>query len=393
MNTITLSGKSYSFAIYNSVNQIKDEWNTSFKGVHYSHSNYLSLLERSGPIGYNYYYVIVKQDGQAMALYYFQRKEVHLSKDFRIHTHDPGFLSKLRVSLMKNFFKLVKHQILICGNVLLTGEYGQSKLDQEGMVHGLTDSVIAEVKSYIQKQENKKIQSILFKDFYKDEGWSKDKFDATGFTEVTVQPDMIIPFKKEWLSFEDYMAAVKSKYRVKFKKVLKKAKALEFRELNLEETERYNDTMYALYKETADRALFSLFLLHPKYFLDLKKTFEDNIILTGVFLDEKLVGFYTFIDNGEMADAHFLGYDVKLNSKHQLYFNILLRLLTTGIERRVSYLNLSRTALEIKSSVGAEPHDMAIYLRSENKLINKFLPKILDKTVPKNNWVQRSPFK
>lgn len=174
---------------------------------------------------------------------------------------------------------------------------------------------------------------------------------------------------------------------------MKKAKALEFRELSLEEVELYNDEMYALYKATADRALFSLFTLDPKYFLDLKRTLQDKLILTAVFLENKVVGFYTFVDNGKIADAHFLGYDVNLNSKHQLYFNILLRLLNTGIEKGVSFLNLSRTALEIKSSVGAEPLEMSIFLRSENKIINRFLPAILDKTVPKNEWQPRSPFK
>ena len=57
------------------------------------------------------------------------------------------------------------------------------------------------------------------------------------------------------------------------------------------------------------------------------------------------------------------------------------------------YLNLSRTALEIKSSVGAEPHDMYVYLKHQNKFVNKLLPSILNRVVPKNSWEQRSPFK
>ena len=117
------------------------------------------------------------------------------------------------------------------------------------------------------------------------------------------------------------------------------------------------------------------------------------MILYGVFLENKLVGFFTFIKNGPLADAHFLGYDVSLNSKYQIYFNMLLKLLESAIEQKASHLNLSRTALEIKSSVGAEPFDMSVYLRHENSLINKFGKFILDRTVPKNEWQQRSPFK
>jgi len=379
LNTVQLNGGSYTIEISNSINTIEKVWSVNSKDLNYTSSKYLSLLEKAGPLGYNYYYVLVKQDSIPYALYYFQRKEIQLAKDFRIHTHKKDFLSRFRVSFLKSAFKLINHQILVCGNVLLTGEYGYTTVNHASLKDGLTDLVINELKKYVKREEKIKIQTILFKDFYQNTEWSKTKFDASRFTEIVVQPDMVIKFKQSWQSFEDYLASVKSKYRVKFKKVIKKAKDLEFRELDLEAAESYNNDM--------------LFTLHPNYFRDLKATFQDEIVLTGVFLQDKLVGFYTFINNGTMGDAHFLGYDVKLNSKYQLYFNILLRLIETGIKKKVTHLNLSRTALEIKSSVGAEPLDMSIYLRHENGLINKFMPFLLSKTVPKNDWVQRKPFK
>jgi len=393
LNTVQLNGDSYTIDIYTSIADIENIWSEYSGSLNYTKTKYLKLLENAGPLGYNYYYAVVKYEGAPYALYYFQRKKIALSKDFRIHTHKKDFWNKSRVGFLKTAFKFINNNILICGNVLLTGEYGFRSTTEKTLVTGLTDTVVKDVTRFIKDKEGIKIQTVLFKDFYQDKSWTKSKFDAEGFTEIVVQPDMVITFRDEWQSFEDYLSSVKSKYRVKFKKVLKKATNLEFRELNLAEAESYNDEMYALYKATADRALFSLFTLHPNYFKDLKATFKDEIVLTAVFLDNKLVGFYTFIENGTMGDAHFLGYDVSLNSKHQLYFNILLRLLDTGIKRGVSHLNLSRTALEIKSSVGAEPLEMAVYLRHENKMLNKLLPFLLGKTVPKNEWVQRKPFK
>jgi len=70
----------------------------------------------------------------------------------------------------------------------------------------------------------------------------------------------------------------------------------------------------------------------------------------------------------------------------------LLRLIKEAINQKVEYLNLSRTALEIKSSVGAIPYDMHVYIKHTNPMINKLIPFILSKTVPKNNWIPRSPF-
>ena len=94
-----------------------------------------------------------------------------------------------------------------------------------------------------------------------------------------------------------------------------------------------------------------------------------------------------------MADAHFLGYNVQLNSNYQLYFNILLVLVEQAIESRSQFLNLSRTALEIKSSVGAIPYDLTIHLKYHNSTINQWVPFILKKFVPEDDWLPRSPFK
>lgn len=390
--SFSINNKALKIEFHKSIFDIKEQWDTLAGDRAYAQSSYAQLLEDFGPIGYQYYYALVYQGDDLIAQYYFQNKEVHLSRDFRIHTHSKNILSRLRVSFLKNFFKLVKHQILVSGNVLLTGEYAYRFKENQEAYKGLTDKVIDGIKDFIREVDGHKIQSVLSKDYYIDKDWKKVNFDSEGFTELIVQPDMVIKINPEWEDFDGYLKAVKSKYRVKFKKVLKKANALVFKELNYEELERYNDEMYSLYLDTAERALFSLFTLHPKYFLEFKRLMGDRLVLTAVFLDEKLVGFYTFLKNAEMGDAHFLGYDVRLNSKHQLYFNILLRLINTAIKQRVTHLNLSRTALEIKSSVGAEPYDMNVYLRHEGWL-NKTLPFILSKTVPENDWVQRRPFK
>jgi len=393
LKNIILKGESYTFDIHNSIVDIKESWNQLVGDQIYAQSDYNLLLESNGPLGFRYYYVIVSKGGTPIATYYFQSKQIHLSKDFRIHSHDDKFITKLKVWALKRFFKLVKHQMLICGNVLLTGEYAFNETSKQSVSQILTDAVIDAVKDFIYANEKKKIQSVLFKDFYVEDNWSRIKFEAKGFTEVTVQPDMIVNINEEWTSYQDYLSAVKSKYRVKFKKVKKKGEALDFRQLDIEDAQKYNEQMYSLYKSTSEKALFSLFLLDPQYFARLKKTLGDHMILYGVFLNDKVVGFFTFVENGLMADAHFLGYDVKLNSKYQIYFNMLLKLIEAGIEKKSSHLNLSRTALEIKSSVGAEPHEMKVYLRHENKLINKTAKFILDKTVPKNDWLPRSPFK
>jgi len=390
---LNLNKSSFQLKISSNIEDLSYEWLQLKPNTLFSNIDYLKLLEKNGPIGYKYYYAVICKENKPIASVYFQRKRVKLSDDFRVHTHNDSLTEKLKVKALKSFFSFVKHDILICGNVLLTGEYAFGKSENFTIEQHLFDKIFDEVIVYIKNVDNVKIQSILCKDFFIEGIHQTQSFLASNFFEFQVQPAMIVRLDPEWLTYQDYLDAVKSKYRVKFKKVIKKGKALEFKKLDLDDVRVYNDQMYSLYKRTADRAIFSLFILEQDYFTKLKETIGDKLQITAVLEQGELLGFFTFVNDGDHGDAHFLGYDVSKNSKYQLYFNMLLRLIDESILQKSKYLNLSRTALEIKSSVGAEPHNMFVYLKHQNKLINRILPMILNRVVPKNSWEQRSPFK
>ncbi len=383
-----------SLVITDRIEAILKQWDQNSGDMPYASSDYLRLLEKFGPIDYSYYYALLKKDNRIVGLIYCQHKPLELHKDFRVHTHSDGIYEKIKVKITKTLFRLVRNDILICGNVLLTGEYG-IRIDETVEVNNneLVTQVLEKIRTFIKKHHKVKIKSTLLKDFYIAGPLRKQEFKSNAYTNFKVQPDMIITIRKEWKSYDDYLASVKSKYRVKFRKVKKKGSELNFRLLSTADAAKYNTVMYNMYKEISERATFNMFLLDENYFLKLKETFEDNLILYGVFHGDELVAFFTYLRNGKVGDAHFLGYKPEINNKYQIYFNILLRLIETAIEDKADYLNLSRTALEIKSSVGAEAYDMEVHLHYHIGWINKLLPFLLGKFVPENKWLPRSPFK
>lgn len=375
------------------IDPIEQDWRQLSHDNVYADPNYLRLLEKNGPLTYRYAYGILHCEGKPVAAFYFQMKRIELLRDFRLHTHSSNALKRLNVFLIRQFFRFINQNLLVCGNVLLTGEYAFGTDRHFKLTDELIDEVMAQMKAFFRKEMGIKIQAILCKDFYKSGIHKELSFNGPGFYQFKVQPDMILQLDPSWKTFDDFLQAVRSKYRVKYKKVMRDAEPLRFLEMDIHDVQKYNDKMYALYEATAKRATFSLFYLDPRYFLCLKECFGDNIRITGIFKDEQLLGFYTFVINGKYGDAHFIGYDVGLNSDYQIYFNILLGLISKAIESGSSFLNLSRTALEIKSSVGAEPHDMFIYLRHENRFVNALMPMILNRVVPEEEWLPRSPFK
>jgi hypothetical protein len=110
-------------------------------------------------------------------------------------------------------------------------------------------------------------------------------------------------------------------------------------------------------------------------------------------LNEKLVGFHTLLLNDETLETYFLGYDETIQKENMLYLNMLYNMTEYGIEKGFKRIIFGRTALEIKSSIGAKPVNMSGFIFHNNKLINKFMEKIFKQLEPELNWQQRHPFK
>ena len=72
---------------------------------------------------------------------------------------------------------------------------------------------------------------------------------------------------------------------------------------------------------------------------------------------------------------------------------MLFDLIREGIDKRVTKVDLSRTAVEIKSTVGAIPHDMYLYLKHNNKLLNRAVETVLGFVKPEEDYIIRSPFR
>jgi len=214
-----------------------------------------------------------------------------------------------------------------------------------------------------------------------------------GFHHFNVQPNMLLDIRPEWNSFEDYLASMSSKYRVRAKRAYKKSTDIEFREFGEEEIEQHLDKIYEYFIEVQKNAGFNLVYLKPTYFLELKRQLGDKYKLFGYFLEDRFIGFNTVIINHDELEAHFLGFDKEINVQHQLYLTMLYDKIKKAIKLGSKKIVFARTAMEIKSSVGATPKELCIYLRHENTLLNKVVSPIITLLNPEEKWVQRHPFK
>lgn len=357
---------------------------------------YLSILEHNPPHGMRFGYLVFYKGnipvGVALCQIKYFKGDDNIN-DLETQTKDPCFFGAVANWFKRRVASMAAADILICGNMLLTGEHGYW-FDSEKVAPGEAieslEKALTEVVA-IMGREKVKMPVILVKDLApenRDQGMSLVR---KGFVEFDIQPNMVLHLP--YSGFDDYLSAMSTKYRTRAKRAFKKLDGVEKREMTMVEIQRELPRIYALYREIANNAGFNMVDLNENYLLALKHDFGEHFRMFAYYLDGQLLAFYTTIKNFDELEAHFLGYDKDHNHDRQLYLNILYDIVRIGLESNCHSVVFARTALEIKSSVGAVAHDLWCYLRHQNPLANKFTETVLDYLKPVEEWHPRHPFK
>ena len=280
-------------------------------------------------------------------------------------------------------------KIMFCGNVFLSGEHGisTSKNVSKKAVYSEIGTALDAVAA-----NTKAMHAIFIKDFKLASLVHTQSFLNFGYSEIKVEPNMIIQLKPEWKTFEDYKNILKSKYRVKANKADSKSSDLETRLFCDQDFETYKHELQALYQNTIDKASFNAQVLNLNTYSHLSTSLKENFIVKGYFLDNRLVGFLTALVNDNKLDAHFIGLDYELNKSHAIYPRILNDYVRIGIEKQLDSINLGRTASEIKTTIGANPLELSCYIKHKNPLLNS-LVKPFFRRIKIKGFKQHMPFK
>lgn len=298
----------------------------------------------------------------------------------------PGLWSGITAGIKRWLARVLRFRILSAGQLLLTGEHalrGNIPTDKAELTRILTEGL-----EQIAAQWPERIHGVMLKDIKLDEHPSQKAYYP-----LPVQPNMRLELRPNWRSFDDYLADMGSKYRVRAKRARKKGEELERRELLPDEVAARQQELFALYRGIADQSDFNAVQLPEDYFTRWMHHFHSRIRMWGYFLEGELVGFYTAIYNDGELDAHFLGFQQQYNHSHQLYLNILYDLVHEGILAGVEKVVFCRTALEIKSSVGATPDTLHCWMHGRVAWANPLIPVIARFIAPLPEWEPRHPFK
>ncbi|WP_035651819.1 peptidogalycan biosysnthesis protein [Flavobacterium sp. ASV13] len=377
----------YSFQIYNRTSLLPSEWNSLAAENIFLTREYLEVLENSCPVNMICHFIGIfkdeKLEGIALTQFLFAEKLESFGE------RDQCLKTSVRNFAFKNFAS----HVLFVGNNMLTGQnaFVFSKNTEIQKAVKTLHKAINQLKKDL-RSSGKKVHITSIKDFTSEEIKPLQAEFKNNYT-FSTQPNMIFEINENWKTEQDYIEALSKKYRDQYKRARKKSEGIIKKKMSLSDIKQYEDVIYDLYFHVAKNAPFNTFFLARNHFSFFKEIMKDNFLFYGYFLDEKLIGFNTLIKNGNVMDTYFLGYDENLQREKMLYLNMLYDIIAYSINQGFKTIVFARTALEIKSSVGAKPLKMYGLITHSNALINHNIAKLFQYLEPKTEWQERNPFK
>jgi hypothetical protein len=358
--------------------------------------DYLKALENASIAGLSFRYVILYRANEPVAVFCFQAVDLSdegLGGVLNLDQYG-GLSSAIAATINGLLFKSNeqgKPTVLVCGSLLSSGEYGMVAIDDNSLL--LAGSHFQKVKnSVLESLKGSRIVAEMIKDFYSYNGNLMHWFlPGMGFP-LRTDPEMILDLNPEWRSFEDYLAALSSKYRVRANAVRRSLEGVQEQVLSEKNLLDHQVVIRGLFQEVFAKAPIRLVNPGFEYIHALKRQLGDRFVITGYMLRGELIAFRTAIIHGGVLEAHYIGLNYGLNRELDLYQNILYGLIDDAISHRCVKVYYGRTALEIKSVVGAKPHALQCYMRFNNKVLNTVTKAIVGSLGPKD-WIQRNPFK
>jgi hypothetical protein len=376
------------FKIYTSISQLPLTWDEVAIDNAFLQKPYLTVLENSAPSNMQCFYIGIYDNTVLIGVGLAQYLNISNLESF-------GERDKCLKTYIRNFiFKNFASHVLFLGNNMITGQNGFTfiKPMENKQISQILVNCANEIIQFFKEQQIA-IHIVSFKDFYQHCAIEMREYGFAAMYEFNTQPNMILELAKNWHANDDYIGSFSKKYRDQYKRAHKKIEGVTTKELTLEEIKAQEERIYELYHHVAKNAPFNTFFLAKDHFSTFKKQCGQRFVLCGYYIDNRLVGFHTLLLNGTVLETYFLGYDEQVQKDKMLYLNMLYNMTRFGIENQFKKIIFGRTALEIKSSIGATPVFMTGFIYHTNKTIDRFMPKIFPRLEPNITWQQRHPFK
>lgn len=318
---------------------------------------YVAALEDALPAGTAYRFATATRGGRLVGAAAFHVVPLDLDRFSNALAAAPGVVRQ--ALSMIEAVQRVTPCVLLCGNVLHADAPGFACAPGEqpaALLHALAEAV--------RTAEPHRARVVLLKEVDLPIGTDPQALVAHGYHHVTgLQPSMQLTLDPAWESWDDYLGALRKKYRQRARSARKRARGLTRRRLEGPHWAPAAPAMAALLRPVLERAELSLVPI-PAGTLRAMATGLGARAVAHLYEDDgELVAFGLSVRGPGAVDGVLVGMNDDRNGPHKLYQNLLYDFVEEALAQRASWLSLGRTAHEIKSAIGAQPRPLAVFLR------------------------------
>ncbi|XZF13220.1 hypothetical protein ACTHGU_15640 [Chitinophagaceae bacterium MMS25-I14] len=368
--------------LFTSAQELPDIWN-QLAGDHFLSAAQLLINEQAALPDIQHYYTLVYYKGRPAAIAFFQLLSLN---DRHVSRHGTNALLH---GVWRTYSGLTRPKLLIAGHLF-----------RHDISSFLTVGSLPPYESYLcyraainAAQDKSCASAILVKDVAPSLiNYFLQYAPQYMMLRNDISMEMEIP--GAWESFEDYEKALKHKYAQKVRKVRHVWNGLEIKELSAEDTEKNEEQIYRLYRQTAEHQQVRLGFLSPGFMTLLRGFYETQLKIWAVYENGAMVAFLSAWVKDDVFDMFYIGFDYSRNAALQLYFNILYFSLEQAIRFKKKKLILGRTALDAKARLGCTPHYLHTFLYIRNPLLRNYVLRMQQQmSAEESSWEQKHPFK
>ena len=221
--------------ISNNISEVESIWNKiTTKENLFLQSTYLKTLEAFPPEKMSFKYLIFYKNNKPFGISYNQIFRLKIEDSLQENVWNAEdkqsfcIISAISDAVKKWFIKRADFNLLICGNMLLTGEFGFHFIDSIDTTQAaaLVQDSLETLQEVLDKEQTK-ISIHLIKDYKVETSESlKAELQKDTYHPFLMQPSMYMNIRPNWTTFEEYLSDMSSKYRVRAKRARKKGKEI-----------------------------------------------------------------------------------------------------------------------------------------------------------------------
>lgn len=370
--------------IHRSITEIdKNKWDAIVgKGHVICSYDYVALLEKSGINEGKCYYPVV-YDGDRIAAHtvaYLTATELD------IFTRGP--LKKIIGGIRRRWKGFLTLKYIECGP---PEDMGNPVSVWDGMKKSEALRILSQEVEALAGQLGAKL--VLFRDIYDEESEFHDGFATLGYKKIHNLPKARLTVK--WKNFDDYLAAMRSGYRCKILKAIKKCSGANVCVRELKDVlPRYAEDMKRLHDNTSRRAKeIKREPIPEAFFQNLEKYMAGKAAIAFVQKGSKPIGFMILLHNDRELVSSTIGIDYDHNEECCTYFNLFYKTIEYGIGLGVNEIGMGITTLEPKKDMGSGAVNLNMYMKHSNPILNKIIPVLFDMVTPPDTTGPRNVFK